>query len=728
MTIEAVCGKLAGRSAMAVLLMTLPLAAQNYVGTSTSVSPAPTSTSPLVMHLTMGGTAISGAVGIGTAAATIPVSGTRNGQNCSVVAGGITYTGVCTATRFSGWYKSGAQQGTFSVAAAAVAAPAVAAQVAMPPVRAVAPVAAGPAQQRALNPVGGGAPAPPAVAANGVVGWLAAPPQAQPPPPVVVPWLASTGTPAQGATPTPAKVPVTPQPAPVPARPAVIAPPVPVRPAIPPTAAAMCGAGQQYQGTFYADSEESIFFNLTLGGATIGGTTGITGPGTTFLNIYPVTGTRVGTTCMVKTRGGAVFAGTCDAQSFRGNYNSANGVMPFVTMCGGTYPPAPAPAPPTPPVPPGPVTCPKSSPTPEMYQGIMTTAQGVQDPIAFNLVTEGGTIAGTMGIGVVGRPLDTPNRITGTRMGQNCSVTGPLGAVYTGICNGKTFSGTYNSPDGTMHFTTSLAAGLDDSTTMCGAGPTPVPVPVPVKCPAAGAMQLYRGTIQVTDETDVMLLDLAFNGGNITGTMGIGQAGTTPPLNAPLTGTMAGGHCHMVMGGMDTGAVLDGTCDGHTFTGAFTNGMLGMGFTVTNTTAGATAGCVAPVPIPIPGPVPVPTPVPPVAQVVRYCGMFQNNTENFGGAIEFDLQTAGSWVKAQMRIGQPVTANVPRDYGTGGVSSGTWAVAGCAAVFDSGFEMTWGKCSATEITGNYIIPGGNGQENGSFDATLTTATSCPKMQ
>jgi hypothetical protein len=36
----------------------------------------------------------------------------------------------------------------------------------------------------------------------------------------------------------------------------------------------MCG--QQYQGTFYADSVESIFFNLTFNGGEIAGTTGIT--------------------------------------------------------------------------------------------------------------------------------------------------------------------------------------------------------------------------------------------------------------------------------------------------------------------------------------------------------------------------------------------------------------------------------------------------------------------
>jgi len=147
---------------------------------------------------------------------------------------------------------------------------------------------------------------------------------------------------------------------------------------------------------------------------------------------------------------------------------------------------------------------------------------------------------------------------------------------------------------------------------------------------------------------------------------------------------------------------------------------------VTDTTPGAPAGCVDPTPPnqltvvpPVPGPVPPP--------VLRYCGMFGNITAQFSGAIEFDLSAPGTWTNAQLIIGQPLTANVPRDFGSGAMS-GSWAPT-CGGQSTAGFEITWAKCSATEINGNYSIMGGNGQQqNGTFDAKYTTATACPQPQ
>jgi hypothetical protein len=256
-----------------------------------------------------------------------------------------------------------------------------------------------------------------------------------------------------------------------------VVPPVPVPPA--PPVKPMCTAAgtgpQMYQGTFYADSVESIFFNLTFQGASISGSTGSTDPGTPFLNVYPLTGTRAGQSCSVTTRGGAVFQGTCDGQNFNGTTKTTDGVMRFVTSCGGAFPPAPKPVPT-----PAPVTCSAA----QLYQGAVHLPSGQQERLAMNMTFAGGNITGLMGKGPAG-PLPVPvDPLTGTMTGQHCTVTlggANAGSVLDGSCDGKTFAGTYASNGVNMEFAvknlTPVPAGC--------AGPTP-PGPVPVPPPGPG--------------------------------------------------------------------------------------------------------------------------------------------------------------------------------------------------------------------------------------------------
>ena len=728
MTIQVLCEKLLCCSLLGMSLSMSPLMAQNYQGSSNYLKPGPRATTELVMNLTISGTAITGAIGIGSTVASIPASGTKNGQICTVgMNGGITYTGVCTPTSFSGTYSVGAQSGTFSLTASGAVTAPFAAPTAAPatavaaPVRAaatrgvaspvgggapapangvvswlaappgatpaavpatVAPVAARPAavavakpivaappvaqvQQRAANPVAGGA-AVPAVAANGVVGWLAAPPQAQPPPPVVVPWLAATGGPAQGVTP--------------------------------------IGTGQQ-GGAPPAPTPPPVWTPVPVG--------------------PPTPTPPVGPAILPGPWPCGVEPGNAAATGGAGGLCNGSGSRPAPTPV--PVPPVPPPAP-VPPTPPGEATCPISSPMPQLYQGTLMTAGGVQEPIAFNLQTEGGTVGGMIQVGLTG----LSNTVSGTRVGQLCSVRTNLGAVFQGICDGKTFNGTYNTAAGPMHFATSLPAGLGTTwTTACGAGPQPLPaptpVPAPVVCPAAAA-QAYRGTAQFQDNKFGMTMDLVFNGANITGMETLSSPGTLLVPTNPLTGTRIGDHCTLNLGGIDAGRVLDGTCVGHTFSGTIIAKGFNMLVSLTDTTPAATVGCVAPTPpnhLAVGPPVPGPVPQPVTPQVWRYCGMFGNVTAQFSGAIEFDLAAPGTWTNAQLIIGQPLTSNVHGDFG-GGAMSGSWAPT-CAGQSTAGFEITWAKCSATEISGNYKIMGGLGvQENGTFDATYTTAAACPE--
>lgn len=682
MIMHVLCEKLIRRSALAVLCLALPLAAQNYQGNSTYLSPGPASTSALVMNLTINGSAITGAIGVGSTVATIPVSGMRNGSNCTVgVAGGITYTGNCTATSFSGTYRVGAQSGTFSVAGngagwmaaavpasapvvaatavapaarAAVAAPTAAAQanngvvswLAAPP--GAAPAVAAPVPTRAAPlPIvatpalivaprvapAGVAVAPPAIAANGVVGWLAAPPQAQPPPPVEVPWLAATNGPAQGATPngTGTQVATPPVPTPPPQWNPVPLPPNPPPPPAPP-------------------------------------------------------------------------------------------VLPVIL-----------PTPPVlPPVPPVQVTCPASG-APQLYQGVIY-AGGSKEAVTFSLTFNGGTVSGSMGIAEEGTLAGTPNPLTGTMSGQHCRLTpGGLnqGAVFDGTCDGHTFLGTESQQGTSNAFTTSLVgAAANAATAECPVAPpapVPPPPPTPVVCPEPTATGTYQGAVHLPDGLQGRLsLHLVSNGGAITGLLGKGDLGTNPTPVDPLAGTMTGQRCRVTVGGANTGVVLDGTCDGQTFAGTYVGNGLNTVFAVKNMTGATPAGCNAPPgPTPLPNPVPTPMPVPPVAPVIRYCGMFGNITANFSGSIEFDLATPGTWTNANLIIGQPLTPTVPGDFGSGKMS-GTWAPT-CQGSSGAGFTITWAQCSAQKISGNYTIMGGNGQQqNGTFSAAATTAAACPQ--
>ena len=113
----------------AMLLPASPLAAQYYKGTMNYTGPRGAVVTQIVFNLAFNGNKIGGAIGIGSVAggativgalnANIPVQGTRTGQSCTVAItgpqGGAVFTGVCTATSFSGTYRVGAQAGTFNV-------------------------------------------------------------------------------------------------------------------------------------------------------------------------------------------------------------------------------------------------------------------------------------------------------------------------------------------------------------------------------------------------------------------------------------------------------------------------------------------------------------------------------------------------------------------------------------------------------------------------------------
>jgi len=141
--------KTQSRLLLAIILGTCPLAAQYYKGAMYYPSTGGTVVTQVVLNLAFNGNKIGGALGIGSViggativgplTANIPVQGTRSGQNCTVTVtgpqGGAVFTGVCTATSFSGTYRVGAQSGTFNLSTTG----SVPAQVAPVPVRVPAP-------------------------------------------------------------------------------------------------------------------------------------------------------------------------------------------------------------------------------------------------------------------------------------------------------------------------------------------------------------------------------------------------------------------------------------------------------------------------------------------------------------------------------------------------------------------------------------------------------------
>jgi hypothetical protein len=738
---------------LAGVLHAVPAVGQALLGTFTPAGAQ--AGTPVALQVSVSGGQISGLMGTGVPGANPPVvpaaamvtqvQGTAAGGQWVVRAGRFTLTGSFNGTSYSGSYTLGAGPGTgtpggvFSLSTAA--------------------------RGNATR----GLAAPPAVAANGVVGWLAAPPQAAPPPPVEVPWLAATPGPGQGVTPIgtgkqAAVPPVRPAIGPVcgAAEPGNAAPranglcngigsrPVPVPPTPPVTKGPTLYCGQ-ISGPQFGDVVEPVTITLAANSNTalesdstilIG--QNLPGSGVFSTTILPTfeceastgplafQGTCTPTTISAYTRSSkTVGYGHLEASTAR--CGDAQAPLPAPTPAPGPVPAPVPPVPPVPPTPPGPVTCPISSPVPEPYVGTMTTTAGVQEPIAFNLVTQGGTVRGTAQIGSNGNA----SSIYGTLAGQLCSVRTSLGAVFQGTCDGKTFSGTYNTASGAMHFATSVRTGSGTTwTTACGPGPepppVPAPVPVPVVCPAAmaAATQTYRGTIRIQDQVDVFALDLNFSGGNITGMMGIAQPGTTPQVTLPVHGTMSGGQCHLVPTGDIRGTAMSGACDGHTFTGTYSGQAMDWGFTSTNTTPDATAGCIAPAPVPtptpVPGPIPGPTPFPtPTPPVIRYCGTFTNTTRPFTGAFEVILVAPNTFQGGTLLIGPPKSPTVGADFGGGGMS-GDWA--SCSGVSDAGFRFLPGAvCTATTISGRYSIPVGVNQfQDGVFSSTATTAAACPE--
>ena len=61
---------------------------QNYKGSMTSSGPLGLVATPLVINLNIDGSSITGSLGMGSSAASIPLSGTRTGVYCKVRASG----------------------------------------------------------------------------------------------------------------------------------------------------------------------------------------------------------------------------------------------------------------------------------------------------------------------------------------------------------------------------------------------------------------------------------------------------------------------------------------------------------------------------------------------------------------------------------------------------------------------------------------------------------------
>ncbi|MGD0733169.1 MAG: hypothetical protein ABR956_18035 [Terracidiphilus sp.] len=284
---------------------------------------------PLAIDLTISGSNITGALGIGSTsggatnaeavAATTPLTGTRTGAYCKVTAagaGGAVFTGTCTASSFSGTFTEGSKTGNFSLKASG----------AVPQQIATAPMPApSPPRSTAPEPI----PAyPPFV------------PTSTPPPcvnPVVAPPEASPGAPLTGAanspqsTPAPVQRPSPSQSASSP--PAPTATPAPVqRAASPPAPTAT--PGQQsvlYCGTFTnttyhftgyleirVDPGAPFSGEVSVGQA-ISKMSGSTYGSGTFA------GTRNGTSCGATDSGGLQFTCTLTATSISSNHYSIGG-------------------------------------------------------------------------------------------------------------------------------------------------------------------------------------------------------------------------------------------------------------------------------------------------------------------------------------------------------------------------------------------------------------------
>jgi hypothetical protein len=737
---------------LAGMLLANPSLAQSLYGTFTAAGQS--SGVPIALNLSVIGGQISGVMGTGQPGANPPVvnpasmvtrvQGTAMGSQWVVQAGAFTMRGVFNGSTYSGTYTVGGQGGVFSMSTSApvyrapvAAAPAYRAPVATAPTpaRAVAPkptvtmppVAARPVAPRAATP----APSP--TTAKGLVSWLTAPSATAPAP---------IRAPAQQ----------------------------PVAAAAAPMASEYLKGSQYYsgaQGTVVAQLVINLSFNGnsisgTMGiGSTIGGAT-ITGALTPTV---PLQGTRNGQNCTVTTTGnfgGTTYTGVCTATSFSGIYRAGGQSGNFSVTTTGQVPAQvaviPTPAKAAAPVPArlpvaqaGATTCPASGTAPQLYRG--TLYGQAQESIAFSLTFNGGRILGSMGMAMLGAAAPTPNPVSGTLNGQQCTLTAGgmmSGAVFAGTCNGQSFNGTYNAQGVPMQFMTTLAPGSANAvSTACNApAPTPAhPPAVPVATTPTSPTITYCGRLSGPEfgaTIEMVRITMSPTGQGI-GSMVIGN---NLPGSGSISESVNGGYCYGTTPGIEFTAI----CAPTTIAGFFDNTVAaGQGHFEASTAACTNAMATLPAPflkIPVapvpPKPVqavvtpPAPTPVPPVPvpqpkpapapKPVTYCGFFDDVSVGVEGSYTVTLDPGsslsgpGTTFSGTFTMGQLFTTVTYNEEWGDGHFTGTRNGNQCSGQTDSG-QTTFsssnvldgtGACTATVFNVAYVATPQNG--------TITTST------
>ena len=311
--------------------------------------------------------------------------------------------------------------------------------------------------------------------------------------------------------------------------------------------------------------------------------------------------------------------------------------------------------------------------TPALAQSLMGTftarGQSAGVPIALNLSVNGGQISGVMGTGQPGanppvvNPASMVTRVQGSARGTQWTVQ--AGAfVMTGVFNGTTFSGTYSvsgqsgvfslstsapvyrAPVATTHPPAQVAPARSvappvPARTLAPARPVAAPAPVPAAAPATaeylkGAMYYPGPTGTVTTQ---LVINLIFNGNNITGDAGIGStiggATIVGPLtaNIPLQGTRNGQTCSVTLTGNGGGLKFTGPCTATTFSGTYRVGTQSGTFSVS--TNGQVPAQVAPPPQPATAAAPVPAraPTPTVPAGANTCPASGTALQHYAGLL-----------------------------------------------------------------------------------------------
>jgi hypothetical protein len=183
------------------------------------------------------------------------------------------------------------------------------------------------------------------------------------------------------------------------------------------------------------------------------------------------------------------------------------------------------------------------------------------------LQVSGSRITGAAGVGQPGQIPVPSMPISGTYSGGICTITVQGVMTLTGPCNSNSFSGTYyyKVGNGAGRFTTTATrTALVPQPTLA-----PAPAHAPPVTPPAAAMACFHGYMTPASTSNyypVLACNLQIANGRITGTVGIGQPGTTPPVNVPVSGTVIGQTCSITVQG---GMVLTGQCGTNSFSGSY---------------------------------------------------------------------------------------------------------------------------------------------------------------